>query len=94
METKKCKVCGRELPVAQFSLVGHKGHNGEKVQLQTCKECCTQKRLESQKKKLSDARLLRLDDFTPRELIAQLKRLGYEGRLTYTKVETIDLSRF
>jgi hypothetical protein len=41
---------------------------------------------------LANARKLRLADFTPRELMQELKRKGYEGKLTYVETHTIDLS--
>ena len=40
------------------------------------------------------ARNARLAEFTPRELMAELARRGYEGKLTYTRVEEIDINNF
>ena len=34
-----------------------------------------------------------LKDYTPRELMLELKRRGYEGVLTYTERKTIDITR-
>jgi hypothetical protein len=55
-----------------------------------------QKRIEEQKQKVEDVRAenrqLCLADFSPRELMAELKRRGYEGKLVYTETHTIDLS--
>jgi hypothetical protein len=50
--------------------------------------------LVSNKKNEEDARAenrrLCLSDFTPRELMLELKRRGYEGRLTYVETHMID----
>lgn len=34
-----------------------------------------------------------LKDYTPRELMVELARRGYEGVLTYTERKTIDITR-
>lgn len=34
-----------------------------------------------------------LKDYTPRELMLELKRRGYEGTLSYTERKTIDIGR-
>lgn len=96
-ETKVCKCCGRELPISNFK----SSRWGGKVSV--CTECATSKLRENKRKKrveqsqeLEDAivknRQLRLADFTPRELMAELKRRGYEGKITYVETHTIDLS--
>lgn len=92
--TKICKVCGRELPEDEFV------KNACGV-TSVCKECHSKKIKEGveNRKKLKqqavdavNARSLRLQDFTPRELMEELAKRGYAGTLTYTKVEKIDLS--
>ena len=65
--------------------------------MSVCSECATNKRRENkQKQKVEDMRAetrqLCLADFTPRELMAELKRRGYEGTLTYVETHTIDLN--
>ena len=96
METtvRVCKVCNRELPADEFIKNAWGTTN-------VCKECHSQKVKEGveKRKKLKqqavdavNARNLRLQDFKPRELMLRLKELGYEGTLTYTRVEKIDLS--
>jgi hypothetical protein len=54
------------------------------------------KRIAEQKQKVEDVRAenrqLCLADFSPRELTEELKRRGYEGKLTYVETHTIDLS--
>ena len=103
METKNekitdkmvCKCCGRELPISEFSMAGY-GHH------KTCKECEIKKRKQSKVKKsevedlqrqLEEARTARLNNFTPRELMLELKRRGYEGELTYTETRTINIAK-
>jgi len=97
METKKCKCCGRELPLTQFNRNGF-GLMG------TCKECMRKKRIEGRAKKkkernyeqeIEDAKKMRLSDFTPRDLMLQLKSLGYVGfiDIPQTTYKRIDLSK-
>lgn len=93
---KKCRCCGRELPISNFK----KGRWGY---VSVCNECDKQHRTENRqarinkaKQKVEDVRTenrqLCLADFTPRELMTELKRRGYEGKLVYTETHTIDLS--
>ena len=95
-ETKVCKCCGRELPINNFK----KGRWGY---VSVCNECDKQHRAENRQARIDKAkqkveevragnRQLCLADFTPRELMAELKRRGYEGKLTYVETHTIDLS--
>ena len=95
-ETKVCKCCGRELPISNFK----KGRWGY---VSVCNECDKQHRAENRqaridkaKQKVEDVRAenrqLCLADFTPRELMAELKRRGFEGKITYVETHTIDLS--
>lgn len=93
METKVCKCCGRELPIEKFRVTAIGRRN-------TCDECVQKKIVESKQKKKEEhqaieeaknARLLRLEDFTPRELILELKRRGYTGKLTYTQIRVLDI---
>ena len=96
METKVCKCCGRELPISSFK----KGRWGV---VSVCMDCDKQHRAEKrqarideQKKKVEDVRAenrqLCLADFSPRELMEELYRRGYRGKLEYTETHTIDLS--
>lgn len=89
-----CKCCGIQKPIEEFTMTrGNYNH--------VCKECANKKKRETWDKKkvnrnleeeLANARKLRLADFTPRELMQELKRKGYEGKLTYVETHTIDLS--
>ena len=94
-ETKVCSCCGEEKPIAEFS------KNGWGV-MSVCRDCVKKNRkakldeknkLKQQAVDAVNARKLRLEDFSPRELMARLKELGYEGVLKYTRVETIDISK-
>lgn len=93
---KTCRCCGRELPISNFK----KGRWGV---VSVCNECDKQHRAENKqsrinraKQKIEDVRAenrqLCLADFTPRELMEELFRRGYRGKLEYTETHTIDLS--
>ena len=95
-EKRTCKVCGRELPVVDFSK-NMRGYT------HVCRECANAKKRDTWAKKskdrdlekeLSEAKTLRLQDFTPRELMTELARRGYRGKLKYVHIEEIDLSNF
>lgn len=91
METKICKCCGKELSLNNFS----KNAFGY---ISVCKECNSMNRriaaekrqqLKQQAVDAVNVRVLRLEDFTPRELMQELKRRGYEFEMTYTEVHKI-----
>lgn len=95
-ETKVCKCCGREQPIFHYR-EGRWGH------VSVCYECTALHRIENRQKLeekrsldnktlLVAAKNLRLSEFTPRELMVELKRRGYEGKLVYMETHTIDLS--
>lgn len=93
METKKCKCCGRELPLSEFT----KGKFGV---FSTCKECVNKKRVDTMDAKkhhrdleqeIANAKKMRLADFSPRDLMEELANRGIDGEMsipktTYTKV--------
>lgn len=96
METRICECCGRELPVSEFI---NRTFGASKI----CKKCNAAKIREAKTKRkqtksleteLLNARNLRLQDFTPRELMEELARRGYTGKLEYVEKHTIDLSAF
>lgn len=98
METKICKKCGNEFPVENFRMTHH-GRVG------VCNGCEAAKREETRKRHLeekeleidrliNEAKSTTLSLFTPRELMEELARRGYEGKLKYTRVEIIDISNF
>ena len=99
METKICRDCGRELPIERFK----KNRWGERVGV--CIDCDTRKRRENkEKKRIEKAMQVKeqaridaevktaLSAFTPRQLMEELHRRGYDGTLTY--VQRIDISNF
>ena len=99
METKQCKVCGRELPIENFKMSRY----GTRVGV--CTECATEKLRATKKAKdeqkriqeeteRKDARELRLKDFSGRELMEELARRGYKGKLQYVQVQEIDIENF
>lgn len=96
--TKVCKCCGKGYTLDHFK----KGRWGY---VSVCNECDTkhrkekrEKRLEEEKeskeRELANCRKLNLQDFTPRELMQELARRGYRGKLEYVETRTIDLSAF
>lgn len=93
---KICATCGRELPVTMFA----RNHYGV---AKSCKECNGKKIADGKAYKnkvahlqaeLETARWTRLADFSPRELMEELARRGYRGKLTYTRVEEINIENF
>lgn len=87
METKICAHCGNELPLSDFRRTKWGGFAS------TCNKCMTEKRVarmsDNKEKAKADARNLRIQDFTPRELMTELKRRGYEFTMKYTEVHVI-----
>lgn len=101
METKRCTVCGRELPIEEFGS-NRASKDGKSC---WCKECTRKKQKESFERRKAAAKQLALEKiivplrgqsdsplagFTPRQLMEELKSRGYSGKLTYTNVIDID----
>lgn len=88
----KCEKCGRELDESKFKLTRWGTY------AKVCNECVTNARIQTMKKNKSEAiqgqRTTRLSDFTPRELMEELARRGYEGKLTYVETHVIDITNF
>ena len=87
-----CKECGRELPESSFKMTRWGTH------AQVCNECastkCTKTKRAKRESATTQQRELRLKDFTPRELMQELARRGYEGKLTFVEVHEIDIQNF
>jgi len=82
------------LPLSEFP-------NRKNQKTHICKECDSHNKKAGHARKadiitlqnqLQQARSLRLSEFTPREMMEELKRRGYEGTLTYTETHIIDLN--
>ena len=85
METKVCKVCGKELPLSEFRKSPF-AING----IATCKKCVNEKIKKTKLfKETTGSTNSELAKFTPRELIEELKSRGYKGKLYVTR--TIEL---
>ena len=91
-KTQVCKCCGRELPIEEFR-VSRLGRD------KTCIECTKKNQSIGHAKKreaeqamadAKNARSLRLKDFTPRELMAELKRRGFKYTMEYTETHIIN----
>ena len=79
METKVCSRCKRELPVSGF-YTSKRSKDG----LQSyCKDCTKQVQAARSGRADKDSPLVA---FTPRELIAELRRRGYRGELRFENV--------
>lgn len=72
METKRCPKCGRELPKSEFAGC-------------YCKDCKREMNREYMKRKTQLRKVgnPKLAEFTPRELIEELRFRGYRGELTF-----------
>lgn len=86
METKVCKVCGKELPITEFRKTPIRPDG-----LDTCNKCISRKRAENKERKEAfegggtSKGNPELSRFTPRELIDELRARNYKGTLTYTR---------
>lgn len=97
METKVCKKCGETLPLSMFV---KRGYGYETY----CRNCSHERALKRKQKKqdakeveikkqVLDAQKMRLEQFDSRDLLLELKRRGYKGHFTYTKVYEVDLEK-
>lgn len=91
-EMQVCKCCGKELPLSMY-------RSSRLGRLKTCKECTRKHQIETRldkkiaklkEKDAIDARSLRLKDFTPRELMAELKRRGFKFTMEYVETHVIN----
>lgn len=98
-EKKTCKICGGEFALEYFA----KSPKAKDGRTCVCKDCMRKLQSEGHKKHYADkkknedeeiqkARMMRLEEFTPRELMTALKRRGYEGKLTYVETHVIDFN--
>jgi hypothetical protein len=81
MDTKICKVCGKELPYENF----HFTFRSPDQRAHTCKACRAKHNQEVNKSKGGGGNS-KLAAITPREMIEELRFRGYTGTLEYTKI--------
>lgn len=86
---KTCKKCGAVLPLDEF----YKSKNSPDGHYSYCKKCHNAMCSQYQRNKIQKNRQELLQEFTPRELILELKRRGYKGELQYVEVHNIDISK-
>lgn len=100
-QTKVCKCCGRELPIENFKVTRFR------TRASVCNECVNAKMHDNKIRKQQQDEMEKarenakknerqkvLEQYTPRELIEELSRRGYKGKLQYTQVHVIDLENF
>ena len=87
METMTCKCCGREVPLSSFTRT--------KLGLRyTCNECMKRKVAAGREERKKCESTNELERFTPRQLMEELVRRGYVGKLRYVETHIIDLENF
>ena len=83
VKTKVCTHCKRELPLDAFG-VGN-GADGKRF---WCKECVREAAREyHRRKKTIPTPNPALAEFTPQDLITELRARGYNGTLTFTETK-------
>lgn len=83
-QTKFCPICQRTLPVSEFYSNASK-RDGLSSECRECHKEYDRKAREGERKIQTDNCL---SDFTGKQLYGELKRRGYEGRLT--KIQTLE----
>lgn len=85
--TKTCSHCHRELPLEMF----YKMASSKDGLQHQCKECQKENSRNSTRKKSSPGGVNPLlADYTPRELMLELKARGYTGELKFVKIINIE----
>ena len=74
-KTRKCKCCGKILPLEEFKLFGKKG--------KTECVCITCKNIVKKGNSLAS--------YTIQELLRELRNRGVSGKITYTRTEIIEI---
>ena len=88
LETRTCKCCGIEKQIDKFRKYPKGGYTS------VCLECAKKHYNETRREKHESLMSQSLKDYTPRELMEELARRGYVGKLSFTRVETIDITNF
>ena len=88
METKICRICGEEKPITDFAK-NNRYKDGYDTRCKCCKNDRERKYYHSHKRMPKGGGNPDLANFTPRELIEELRARGYKGTLEYTKTITL-----
>ena len=72
-ETRKCRICGKVLPISKFDKYGNKGYH------RSCKAC-------EGKEYGNDERF---KDIISRDLIIELRARGYKGKLQKVTIDEV-----
>lgn len=97
METKKCKKCGRELPIEEF-VKNSKIKSGYGSHCKECHNSYYSKKKSGVEIKdapkveesvLKEIHECRLEDIPARLLIHELRRRGYRGRLELVTIQEV-----
>ena len=82
-QTKTCPKCGRTLSVDNF----YTSKNTKDGFRTYCKECCNKQTQLNRIKKITTTPNPALAEFTPQELVSELRARGYTGSLSYTEIK-------
>ncbi len=88
METKICRLCGEEKPISEFPK-NKLYADGLDTRCCSCKNKEARESYHERKGKPKGGGNPALADFTPRELIEELRARGYKGTLEFTKTITL-----
>lgn len=88
METKICRICGEKKPITDFP-VNNQYIDGYDTRCKGCKNEEARVGYHARRGKPKGGDNPALADFTPRELIEELRARGYKGQLEFTKTITL-----
>lgn len=88
MGTKICRICGEEKPITDFTKL-HRSKDGYDTRCKCCANARQKADYHARKKHSRGGGNPALADFTPRELIEELRARGYKGTLELTKTITL-----
>lgn len=88
METKICRVCGEEKPISDFPKYS-RSTDGYDTRCKCCVNARQKANYHARKITPKGGGNPALADFTPRELIEELRTRGYKGTLEFTKTITL-----
>lgn len=89
METKQCTKCGRILPISEFQLNNKTPYGLTHICKKLLSKRQKEKKTSNSMKGGNENSNPLLKDFTPRELIQELRIRGYKGELTF--IQTIKI---